>query len=173
MKKCFLSRSGFTLIEMLIVIIVLGILAMIIIPQITVSTEDAKVKTLQTNLSAMRSAVELYYHQHANKYPGDKTIAGADSASDADSQTAFLQQLTRYTASNGTVGDTKTGTITLGPYIKGGSLPTNPFSETSTVTCDFDQADITVRTPTLDSAWRFFPKTGVLIANDSAEHAAY
>ncbi len=57
------SRSGrgaFTLIEMLIVIVILGILAMVIIPQVSTSTDDAKLATLQANLSAMRSAVELY-----------------------------------------------------------------------------------------------------------------
>ncbi len=58
------SQSGFTLIEMLIVIVVLGILAMIIVPQITVSTEDAKTSTLQTNLTGIRSSIETYYAQH-------------------------------------------------------------------------------------------------------------
>ncbi len=65
-------RDGFTLIEMLIVIIILGILAMVIIPQITVSTEDAKVSTLKTNLGGIRSAIEMYYAQHNQTYPGVK-----------------------------------------------------------------------------------------------------
>jgi prepilin-type N-terminal cleavage/methylation domain-containing protein len=42
MKKTSKNQFGFTLIEMLIVIIILGILAMVIIPQISVSTGDAK-----------------------------------------------------------------------------------------------------------------------------------
>ena len=70
------SRDGFTLIEMLIVIIILGILAMVIIPQITVSQEDAKVSTLKTNLTGIRSAIELYYAQHNNIYPGVKKTDG-------------------------------------------------------------------------------------------------
>ena len=44
MKRKRLSKqNGFTLIEMLIVVIVLGILAAIIVPQIAVSTDDAKI----------------------------------------------------------------------------------------------------------------------------------
>ena len=80
------SRDGFTLIEMLIVIIILGILAMVIIPQITVSQEDAKMSTLKTNLAGIRSAIELYYAQHNNTYPGVKKVDGtlADVADAAE-----------------------------------------------------------------------------------------
>jgi len=173
--RIFMTNAGFTLVEMLIVIIILGILAMIIVPQISVSSDDAKLSTLQSNLATMRNAVELYYAQHDNTFPGENTIAGAASESDANSQTAFVQQLTRYTDIDGTVGATKTTDIKYGPYLRGGDLPTNPFDADSDndVTCDYDQGDITHRTSTNNSAWRFFPATGVLIANDNAAHAAY
>ena len=62
MKIQFRKEDGFTLIEMLIVVIVLGILAMIIIPQINVSTGEARTSTLRTNLNSVRNAIELYYH---------------------------------------------------------------------------------------------------------------
>ena len=48
------DRAGFTLIEMLIVIILLGILAAIIIPQVSVTTEDAKVSAVKSDLSSLR-----------------------------------------------------------------------------------------------------------------------
>ena len=162
------NHNGFTLIEMLIVIIVLGILAMIIIPQITVSTEDAKVNTLKTNLSAMRNAIELYYHQHSEIYPGFNTITGVASAAAGDSATAFVQQLTRYTEIDGTVSDTKTAAAKYGPYIKGGKLPANSFDpdEDDDVTCDITTATITTRLADAASAWKFYTITGVFIAND-------
>ena len=82
------NRDGFTLIEMLIVIIILGILAMVIIPQITVSQEDAKISTLKTNLGGIRSAIEMYYTQHNNTYPGVKKVDGtaADVADATESE---------------------------------------------------------------------------------------
>ena len=69
-KRLLKEQAGFTLIEMLIVVILLGILAMLIIPQISVSTADANINTLQSNLASMRNAIELYYHQHNEVYPG-------------------------------------------------------------------------------------------------------
>jgi len=50
-KRRLKEQAGFTLIEMLIVVILLGILAMLIVPQISVSTGDANLNTLKSNLS--------------------------------------------------------------------------------------------------------------------------
>lgn len=168
------NESGFTLIEMLIVIIILGILAMVIIPQITVSTEDAKLSTLQANLTGIRNSVEAYYVQHGNVYPGAKNTSGGASGSDGEAATAFVAQLTQYTAFSGAVSNTKDGTYKYGPYVKGGQLPGNPYDDgANDVTCDYDEGNITVRTADATSAWKFFPKTGVFIANDSSASAAY
>jgi len=166
MFKLIKSRSGFTLVEMLIVIIVLGILAMIVVPQVAVSTEDAKLKTLQTNLSAMRSGIEIYYAQHKQTYPGVHDIAGAGSPTAANAAIAFEQQLTQYTDADGVVSPTKDTTYRFGPYIKRGVLPTNPFDNASTVLCDVVETDITVRGQSGTASWKFYTITGALIAND-------
>ncbi len=163
------SGDGFTLIEMLIVIIVLGILAMIIIPQVSVSTEDAKVRALQTNLGTVRSAVETYYAQHNAVYPGTNLGGAADAA------TAFVQQLTRYTTISGTISNSKNTTARYGPYLKSATLPQNPFTESSTVNVNTAQTDITVRTavPGDGTAWKFYSRTGVFVANDTTGHDDY
>ena len=173
------NQSGFTLMEMLIVVIVLGILAMIIIPQITVSTEDAKLKTMQTNLNTMRSAIELYYHQHNQTYPGavDNTDGDGSPADAAAAATAFIAQLTTYTEVSGkAAGDSTALTGTLyGPYIKTATLPTNPFTEEVNLTCDIVETNVTTRTADAGAtdAWKFYVKTGVFIANDSLAHDDY
>ena len=170
----FKNQSGFTLIEMLIVIVVLGILAMIIVPQITVSTEDAKISTLQTNLSGMRSSVETYYAQHSSIYPGKKDHTdGTDAANVTEAKSAFIAQLTLYSAATGITANVKDATYKYGPYVKGGAMPKNPFTSTNDVTCDL-ATNITTRVAdTGTKAWKFYPNTGVLIANDTAAHALY
>jgi len=175
------NRSGFTLIEILIVIIVLGILAMIIIPQISVSTEDAKVSTLKSNLSGIRSALEIYYAQHDNKYPGQTTAAaGAVNNVAATAAADVITQLTQYTDATGKISGTKDTTYKFGPYIKGPTLPKNPFitdaAKSVAVLCD-NTADITTaRAATVagGEGWKYHFNTGVFYANDGGTgHADY
>ena len=178
MDSRFRKQAGFTLIEMIIVVLLLGILAMIIIPQITVSTGEARLNTMRTNLNTVRSAIELYYHQHDNTYPGAVKTDGTGTATIAgDLPAAFLNQLTTYTQRDGkAAGDktTLTGTI-LGPYLKTAALPQNPYNESKVVTCDITVTDVTTRTavPGDATGWRFYVKTGVFIANDSAANEGY
>ncbi len=162
-------QSGFTLVELLIVVMVLGILAMIIVPQITVSTVDAKKSTLVTNLGVIRNAIELYYHQHDNTYPGVNTILGAASTDATASATAFVAQLTQYTNVDGTVATAyDETTASYGPYLKSATLPANPFNDLSTVICDITETDITERTASGTSGWKFYTITGNFIANIAA-----
>lgn len=57
-------RQGFTLIEILIVVVILGILAAIVIPQFTDASQEASVSSLQTQLQTIRSQVELFNVQN-------------------------------------------------------------------------------------------------------------
>ena len=169
-------QGGFTLVEMLIVVIILGILAMIIIPQISISTDDAKVSSLQTNLSAMRGAIELYFHHHNGTYPGQKKTdgTGTDTATPGEAGTAFLQQLTRYTSVAGEVSVNKDATYKYGPYIKAAVLPMNPFNDKNDMLCDILTTDITARdSSATNTGWKFYVQTGVFIAGDQGNHDSY
>ena len=142
---------------------------MIIIPQISASPDDAKLNTLKTNLSHMRSAIETYYIQHGNTYPGAKRALNGDGViNQGQAENSFSRQLTKYSEVTGNVSVTKTAAAKYGPYIKGGRLPTNPSNDMDTVTCDITTTDITVRTSDGTSGWKFYVRPGVLIANDGA-----
>lgn len=61
--------SGFTLVEILIVVVILGILAAIVIPQFTSASEAAKGSSVVSQLQTVRSQLELYNVQHNGSYP--------------------------------------------------------------------------------------------------------
>ncbi len=66
-------RKAFTLVEILIVVVILGILAAIVVPQFTNATESAQAGNIQTQLESLNSQIELHRAQ-TNAYP-DFTLA--------------------------------------------------------------------------------------------------
>ena len=75
-----IARKGFTLVEILIVVIILGILAAIVIPQFTNASEDARKSSLTSQLQTIRSQVELYKLQHRDELPPALAAGGAGDA---------------------------------------------------------------------------------------------
>ena len=69
-------RRGFTLIEILIVVVILGILAAIVIPQFTNASQDAQVSAVKSQLQTIRSQVELYRIKNGS----DNLVGSADDA---------------------------------------------------------------------------------------------
>ena len=60
MKKKF-PRNGFSLLELLAVVVILGIIAMVVIPRINFSAATAKENSCFQNKAEINSAVERYY----------------------------------------------------------------------------------------------------------------
>jgi type II secretion system protein G len=118
------AKSGFTLVEILIVVVILGILAAIVIPQFTSASTEAKESALVSDLQSVRSQIELYKIHHNDALPG--TQSGVD----------FVTAMTSKTNQNGVV-DTSGGsdpTFKFGPYMR--ELPINPFNDLNTVLVD-------------------------------------
>jgi general secretion pathway protein G len=152
MKK----RNGFTLVEILIVVVILGILAAIVIPQFSNASEEAKLSSLVSDLQSIRSQIQLYKVQHAHgdslNIPG--TVDGV----------SFEDSMTKYTTIDGELATTQAPDPNVyGPYLQ--KIPPNPFD---------DSVDITAGagSPDLSGGWYYNATTGAFNANDSAEHAA-
>jgi len=110
---------GFTLVEILIVVIILGILAAIVIPQFTNASSDARNSSTSSTLQTIRSQIELFKVQHGDNYPQTTAVG-----------TNFALLLTVST-----IGDTAVTTggsgANLGPYLQ--QAPVNPINKNTGV----------------------------------------
>lgn len=106
-------RLGFTLVELLIVIIVIAVLAAIAIPKFVNSSERSKEASLHADLKLVRDAVELY-HNDTGAWPAQLSDLSATTApaSGKDSTGAA------YTIN---------ATDWKGPYLM--SVPNDPVAE--------------------------------------------
>jgi general secretion pathway protein G len=63
-------KRGFSLVELIIVVAVLGIMAAIVVPQFQSHSTQARKAVAQDSLRILRSAIELYTAQHSGVPPG-------------------------------------------------------------------------------------------------------
>jgi len=138
------ARSGFTLVEILIVVVILGILAAIVIPQFTEASTEAKTSSLMTDLQTMRSQIELYKIQHNDLLP----------AATGETEANFTARMTGQTDIAGNAG------TDYGPYIQ--QIPQNQFTDLATVEIDGTLGDGS-------HGWNFNTTTGAFHADD-ADH---
>src|SRR5262245_49632233 len=64
------SARAFTLVEILIVVVILGILATVVIPQFTSATHETRENTLKDCLRYLRTQVLVFKAQHRDVPPG-------------------------------------------------------------------------------------------------------
>ena len=138
--------QAFTLVEILIVVVILGILAAIVIPQFTSAGATTRENSLQMTLYRVREQIEIYKQQHNGNWP---TFAN------------FADQMTMATDVNSNTNPTNTAVFRFGPYIR--EIPTNPFTSAAT----FGNGGIGT------SDWYYDEAQGLFRANDSAQTAMY
>ena len=77
MRKLLANRKGFTLIELMIVVAIIGILAAVAIPAFLRYIRDSKTAEAQENLSAISKGALAYYDEEHNTATADDLTAGA------------------------------------------------------------------------------------------------
>lgn len=111
------SKLGFTVIEILIVLVLLGIVGVTFVPQIISANDDARRTAVQADLGMLRRQIKNYYAQH-KQFPAHST----------NSPELFLSQLTQKTNHAGDVSETGR----FGPYLIG-DVPVNAYTQNNGV----------------------------------------
>src|SRR5712675_1739233 len=97
------GQRGFTLVEMLVVITIIGLIMGLIGPRVLNYLSESKVKAAKIQLQSLGSALDLFYLD-AGRFP-----------STAEGLTALVQRTPGIAAWNG-------------PYLKGGNVPNDPWN---------------------------------------------
>ncbi|MDA3924518.1 MAG: type II secretion system protein GspG [Kiritimatiellae bacterium] len=73
-------RSGFTLVELLLVVTILGILAAVVIPSVIGHDEEARIQATRTSIAAIEQSVQVFAMRHNGKLPDtlDELTVGTD-----------------------------------------------------------------------------------------------
>src|SRR4051794_41699965 len=106
-------RTGFTLIEILIVVVILGIIASIVIPQFSNASHVARENTLKDDLRYLRTQIVVYKAQHRDVAPG---YPGGNKAT-TPTYDDFVAQLTQHTNEKGDTRLVADAAYPLGPYL--------------------------------------------------------
>jgi general secretion pathway protein G len=141
------AKRGFTLVEILIVVVILGILAAIVVPQFTQASTEAKTNSLASNLQSIRSQIELYKVQHNDTAPALLTFT------EKMTETSTIAGV----ASGSKERDAAAGEI-YGPYLE--RVPQNPFN-------NFGDLKAAADPPVADdlTGWLYNETTGEIFAN--------
>src|SRR6201997_4044406 len=98
------AEAGFTLVEMLVVITIIGLIMSLVGPRVLNYLGESKVKAARIQIQSFSSALDLFYLD-AGRYP-----------SSAEGLAALVKPTAGLTSWNG-------------PYLKGGAVPNDPWGK--------------------------------------------
>jgi len=99
------TRSAFTLVEILIVVVILGILAAIVVPQFTNAANDARTANIATQVTTIESQLELWAARNNGVYPD--LVSAGETFEDLIGEGYFKDEpVNPYTGSSSIVANT-------------------------------------------------------------------
>lgn len=170
------AQAGFTLVELLIVVIILAILAAIVIPQFSASTTDAKESALGANLGTLRAGVELFHVQHGTPYPGGTATTGGTCPGGTlgtgaiNTAQAWMDHLLMASNAAGqTCSLSDPANFKFGPYVRKG-IPADPITGKGSVVAEI--VATSTGAPIVPAAatggWAVDTRSGQIVMNSNA-----
>lgn len=141
-------NKAFSLVELVIVLVIIGVIAAIAIPRLTRGATNAGATAVAADLAALRNAIELYRAEHEGIFP---------------SAANFSSQMTQF---SNLAGDTFSATavvatgIVYGPYLK--AIPPLPVGAKKGAT-GVAAADA------VGVGWLYTDATGEITTNTTAD----
>jgi general secretion pathway protein G len=156
-KASAAGARGFTLVEILIVVVIVGILAAIVVPQFSNAAHQARETALRDDLRFLRVQVGVFAAQHSDVPPG---YPGGDRTS-TPTQADFIDQMLLYTDANCATSTAGSSVYKFGPYLT--RIPSNPLNGLNTVMVIANGTPLPA--PDDSTGWIYKPETKEVIAN--------
>lgn len=144
---------AFSLVELVIVVIIIGIVAAIAVPRMSSAASRSRAGAIRADLRILTGAVDLFAAEHADRTPAHE--AGGGISVDADQ---FTKRLTLKTDETGAIN-----TGIYGPYLR--AIPVNPGNAKATLRINGAAPGANTH------GWRFDTTLREFAADDSADSA--
>lgn len=163
-RRSLPPRDGFTLVEILLVVTILGVLAGAAVSMFGETSADAKDAVLMQNLQNIRSALERFKVDHNGRLPGFTDLDDIGN------------HLTKYSNAAGGVSTTPSASYPYGPYLPEQAI-VNPVNQGYAVWLSSDPANETANDNLLNGdgdvvGWFLDVSQGRISANAEGRTAA-
>lgn len=163
MGLSLVRKLGFSLVELVIVVMIIGIIAAIAVPRISQAANTAPEKALRGNLRTLRTVIDLYAAEHVGAYPGYHKIDGKQKG-DGDEED-FYAQLLECSTETGVTGSCTPPRV-FGPYLR--EIPRLNVGKNAEEKAD--EVKFKTEVPLQEhegdhTGWIYNPENGEIIAN--------
>lgn len=151
------APRAFTLIEVLIVVVVVGLLATLVIPQFSSANQQARQNSLKDELQYLRTQITVFKAQHQEVPPG---YPNGDPMA-VPTASAFASQMVQHSDVNCNVTQPVSPAYPYGPYLK--QLPVDPMNNLCTLALVGNNQPMPA--PDGTTGWTYKPQTQEVMAN--------